>query len=246
MMRLLVSVRDVDETLAAVRAGVDFVDFKEPGAGALGGLPLATIRALVDALHDEGVGLPLSATIGDLTDPDAIRAQVDAVGRCGVDYVKVGIQRDDPAAPALLEWLSDCGHAVVPVFIADQGIDPELVAMAAELPFPALMADTADKLAGSLFDVAGLCELHAFVEMVRGAGKLAGLAGALQLSHIPVLMALETDFAGFRSAVCQGDRAGTLDPALLARLRAALRPAQAPARRSWPSSSERMRVMSVR
>lgn len=246
MMRLLVSVRNVAEALDAAHGGVDFIDFKEPGAGALGGLPVAVIRNLVDALHDEGVTLPLSATIGDLTDPDAIRAQVDAVGRCGVDYVKVGILREDPSAPALLAWLDACGHAVVPVFIADKGLDPELVAQAAELGFPAIMADTADKRAGSLFNVAGLGELMGFVEQVHGAGKLAGLAGALQIAHLPVLQALEPDFAGFRSAVCHDDRAGALDPELLARLRGALHPLQAPARRSWPSSSDRMRVISVR
>ena len=80
----------------------------------------------------------------------------------------------------------------------------------------------------------------------RGAGKLAGLAGALQTTQLPVLLALEPDFAGFRSAVCHGDRAATLDPELLARLRGATHPFQAPARRSWPSSSDRMRVSSVR
>nr|WP_231497814.1 (5-formylfuran-3-yl)methyl phosphate synthase [Methylibium sp. T29-B] len=35
-MRLLVSVRNVEEALAAAAAGVDFIDLKEPSAGALG------------------------------------------------------------------------------------------------------------------------------------------------------------------------------------------------------------------
>ena len=65
-MRLLVSVRSPDEALLAARHGADLIDLKEPGAGALGGLPLATIRAIVAALRAEGVALPTSATIGDV------------------------------------------------------------------------------------------------------------------------------------------------------------------------------------
>ncbi len=46
-MRLLVSVRSVDEARLAAAAGADFIDLKEPSAGALGALPLATVRAVV-------------------------------------------------------------------------------------------------------------------------------------------------------------------------------------------------------
>jgi hypothetical protein len=38
MMKMLVSVRDIDEALAAAQAGADFIDLKDPAAGALGGL----------------------------------------------------------------------------------------------------------------------------------------------------------------------------------------------------------------
>jgi uncharacterized protein (UPF0264 family) len=94
-MRMLVSVRSVDEALLAARGGADFIDLKEPNEGALGGLPTATIGAIVGALRAHGIDLPVSATIGDLPmlARDAILAQVDAVGACGVDYVKVGIDR---------------------------------------------------------------------------------------------------------------------------------------------------------
>ena len=46
-MRMLVSVRDVAEAQEALRAGVDFIDLKEPAAGALGGLALPVIREVV-------------------------------------------------------------------------------------------------------------------------------------------------------------------------------------------------------
>ena len=223
-MKILVSVRSVEEALLAVAGGADFIDLKEPGAGALGGLPIATIRAIVDALRRHAGGRPVSATIGDVPMHEALRiAQcVEAVGGCGVDYVKVGIERV-PQARAVLDLLAASGLPVVPVFIADQGLDPDHVAHACALRFPAVMADTADKRAGSLFDALPIDQLQRFVSMVREAGALVGLAGALRIAHEPLLRALAPDFAGFRTAVCVADRNSALDPQRLRELVARMR-----------------------
>lgn len=231
-MRLLVSVRSVEEALLAAEGGADFIDLKEPSAGALGGLPIATIRAIVAALREQGRGLPVSATIGDLglADVSAVLARVAEVGECGVDYVKVGITRE-PGATAALAALArvrsgGVQYAVVPVFIADRGLDTALIEQACALRFPGVMADTADKLAGSLFDAVRSPDLHRFVGQVRSAGALVGLAGALRLHDLVALKVLAPDFAGFRTAVCAGDRRGALDPD---RLRDLVALARAPA-----------------
>ncbi|MDP9929041.1 (5-formylfuran-3-yl)methyl phosphate synthase [Variovorax paradoxus] len=223
MTRMLVSVRSVDEALIAARGGADFIDLKEPSDGALGGLPVATIGAIVGALRAHGIGLPVSATIGDLPMHalDRIRAQVDAVGACGVDYVKVGIERGHEAF-AVLDSLAACDWPVVPVFIADNGLDAALIAHACALDFPGIMVDTADKLAGSLFDAVPMADLRTFVAKVRASGRMAGAAGALRVAHIPLLQALAPDFAGFRSAVCVADRKTALCPERLAALAALL------------------------
>jgi len=222
-LRLLVSVRSVDEALCAADAGVDLIDLKEPAAGALGGLPITTVRAVVAALRERGGTGLVSATIGDvpMSAQALVLERVHAVAACGVDYVKVGIACD-AAAPAVLRALAASGWLVVPVFIADQGLDAALVAQAAGLGFPALMVDTADKRAGSLFDVIEQAPLRRFMATARAAGALAGLAGSLQRRDLPMLRALAPDFAGFRSAVCAGDRAGALDPQRLLALRAEL------------------------
>ena len=231
-MRLLVSVRSIDEALLAADGGAHFIDLKEPSAGALGGLPVATIRAIVAALRLQGRGLPVSATIGDLSmdDVPAVLARVAEVGDCGVDYVKVGIPRE-PGAAAVLDALARVSHAVVPVFIADRGLDNALIELACVLRFPGVMADTADKLAGSLFDAVPAAELQHFVARVRSAGALVGLAGALRLPQLPALRALAPDFAGFRSAVCGADRRAALDPQrlreLVAEVRSPVRPVAA-------------------
>ncbi|WP_085315720.1 (5-formylfuran-3-yl)methyl phosphate synthase [Derxia lacustris] len=248
-MRILVSVRDVAEARLAAAAGVDFIDCKEPAQGALGGLDPATIAAVVAELRAAGAGHTLvSATVGDwpVEALAAALAQARAVASCGVDYVKVGLW----PGPAGADWLAALArepYAVVPVLIADAGIDLALAEQAGALGFPAVMADTADKRGGSLAQRLGSAGLAAFVAAVaRGAAGpsarspgaaradaasatavgtrvLVGLAGALRAAELAEVAAAGADFAGFRSAVCAGDRAGQLDAGRLARLVAAAR-----------------------
>ena len=229
-MKLLVSVRSVEEVMAAAHGGADFIDLKEPSSGALGGLPLATIRAIVAALRVQRVALPVSATIGDISMDrlEDILSQVEAVGACAVDYVKVGIE-PGPRAIGVLEALAEQAWPVVPVFLADRGIDAEQLEHACGLGFPAIMADTADKGSGSLFDIVPPEVLRRFVARVREAGMLVGLAGALRAADVPALRALGVDFAGFRSAICSGHRGAALDPQRLHGLVAAVHGIVAPA-----------------
>lgn len=229
-IRLLASVRDVGEALAAADAGADFIDLKEPDAGALGGLPPARIDAIVAALRRAHPRLPISATIGDHAAHQLprIASLVAAVGDCGVDYVKVGVSSGDPAAQiALLEQLAAEPWDVVPVFIADHGLSFAAVERACRLHFPALMVDTENKAVGSLFDCLPEPLLASFVGHARRAGKLVGLSGALRPRHLPQLATLCPDFAGFRGALCDGGRGGVLVPSRLRELKLALAAATA-------------------
>jgi len=211
-MRLLVSVRGVDEALLAAAGGADFIDLKEPRSGALGGLPLATIAAIVAALRAAGHALPVSATIGDLAmeQPGEVLSRVDSVGDRGVDYVKVGIDARLGSA-GLLRALARCHRPVVPVLLVDRGLGALLVAQALSGGFAAVMLDTSDKAAGSLLELLPLSVLREFVGQARRAGVSIGLAGALRIEQLGMLLALEPDFAGFRGAVCVGHRAAALD-----------------------------------
>lgn len=236
MTRMLASVRNLHEALEAAGAGAHFIDLKEPAAGALGGLPPRRIARIVQALRALQPGIPISATIGDVPAArgDEILRRVAAVAACGVDYVKVGIAPGTASGDGarLLERLAGCGAAVVPVLLADDGIDQRLVDAALGAGrFPALMLDIADKRRGSLLRRHPAAALAAFVARVQSRGSLAGLSGALRAADVPALLALAPHFAGFRGALCAGDRAGALDAdrvrALVGRL--AARPAVAPA-----------------
>lgn len=242
-LRALVSVRDLTEARLVARAGVGFVDLKEPNDGALGGLALATIGAIVTALRAEAPGVPISATIGDWPADalETIEARVRAVAACGVDHVKVGIAprgASDPAALRLVDalgaWWRE-GLPLVPVLIVDGGVDagvdahgdarvdrPLLQCLCAQR-FAAVMLDTVDKRGGSLLQRLPPARLAEVIATVQGVGSLIGLAGALQLADLPALLALGPDFAGFRSAVCAGDRRLGLDGARLQALLGHLR-----------------------
>ena len=226
-MKVLISVRDSAEALLAACGGADFIDAKEPGQGALGGLPTSRVAAIVAALRTAHGDLPVSATIGDwpMSALEEVAARVAAVAACGVDYVKVGIVRE-PGAREVLDMLAHCGHAIVPVFIADHGLDADLIDHALARRFPALMADTADKSSGSLFDAVPMTALRKFVRAARASGTQVGLAGALQKQHAAALAELAPDFAGFRSAVCIGGRSQALDARRLSELLDSLRSAQ--------------------
>lgn len=218
-MKALVSVRNVAEALVAARAGVAFIDLKEPSQGALGGLDIATLHDVVGALRRERGGVVISATIGDFPSEalDEITAQVRRVAACGVDHVKVGVQAGAGAA-TLIRQLADLrgeGLSLVPVLIADHGVPDALVQQVAQGDFPAAMLDTQDKGAGSLLDCVPTDVLCRFVANVRIGGALAGLSGALRLAHLPAIVSFAPDFVGFRSAVCHRSREATLDATLL-------------------------------
>ena len=223
MVRLLVSVRNVEEALGAAAAGADFIDLKEPADGALGALPVERIVAVVAALRARHPEARISATVGDLAPGrrGEILARVRRVASCGVHYVKVGLWPGSPAqTSALVAGLAACKASIVPVLVADAGIDPALVEdVLQRRAFAGLMLDTADKQQGSLLQRVPLAGLAHFVAAVRSQGAMAGLAGSLRLQDAEALRALGPDFAGFRGALTVGERAAALDVRLVRQLR---------------------------
>jgi uncharacterized protein (UPF0264 family) len=223
-IRILVSVRDLAEATLAADEGVDFIDLKDPAAGALGGLPAARIAGIVHALRARsGFEGRISATIGDWPSgaTHAMLERVATVAATGVDYVKVGLAPGRHDA-SLIDKLARCGATIVPVLIADRGIDGALVQAAlAASAFPAVMLDTEDKRGGSLVQRLPRTALRSFVDAARDAGVLSGLAGALRLDDWTALHDIAPSFAGFRSAVCAGDRAQAMDASRLRGLRRA-------------------------
>ncbi len=199
----LASVTDADEARQVLAAGADIVDAKNPHAGALGALPLDTVRAIVNAVVGQA---PVSATVGDFPnmEPHAVARAVDMMAATGVDFVKIGLF----PAPALHDCLAAlaplCGqHRLVAVLFADRNPDIGLADRLAEYGFAGIMLDTLDKSAGGLLQHQPVARLARFVDHARHRNLISGLAGSLRATDIPILAPLGADYLGFRGALCR-------------------------------------------
>lgn len=223
-IRFLASVRNVDEARLAMAEGADFIDCKEPAAGALGALPHAVVGEIRRALPQD---VAVSATIGDLPcEPAILSAAASAMAATGVDYVKAGIFGGERAHESIgaLGRVELGSSRLVAVLFADQRPDFTLISAAAEARFAGVMIDTAGKDAGPLINNLSLEQLEQFIAAVRAHGMFAGLAGSLRLEHITPLRALAPDILGFRGALCAGgQRKGALDALSIRAVRRALK-----------------------
>ncbi len=208
----LASITNIDEARQALAAGADIIDAKNPHAGALGALPLDTVRAIVDAV---GGRTPVSATIGDFPtmEPYAVPHAVDMMAATGVDFVKIGLF-PTPALEGCLAALAPlCNrYRLVAVLFADCNPDIGLADRLAEYGFAGIMLDTMEKTAGGLLHYQTISYLARFVTQARSLKLISGLAGSLKATDIPLLEPLEPDYLGFRGALCHGhSRTDTLD-----------------------------------
>jgi len=199
----LASVTDADEARQVLAAGADIVDAKNPHAGALGALPLDTVRAIVNAVGGQA---PVSATVGDFPnmEPHAVARAVDMMAATGIDFVKIGLF----PAPALQDCLAALAplcsqHRLVAVLFADRNPDIGLADRLAEYGFAGIMLDTLDKTTGGLLQHQPVARLARFVDHARQRGLISGLAGSLRATDIPILAPLGADYLGFRGALCR-------------------------------------------
>lgn len=210
MIRLLASVKDEDEAEAALRGGADIIDFKDPGHGALGALPLALIVAGVQRVAHRA---PTSATAGDWPlDPAVLTAAAERTAASGVDFVKLGLLPGAGLEHCILALAPLAKrHRMVAVFFGDRGVPLHALHTLSTAGFAGAMIDTFDKHAGSLRHHLGDGVLGAFVEVGRNLGLMTGLAGSLRVEDIAPLAGVGADLLGFRGALCQpGGRAAPL------------------------------------
>lgn len=228
---LLASVTDLHEMELARAGGADIVDLKQPAFGALGAWSTQALTAAVMLWNAWGeqlgpAGRPaLSATVGDQPMvPGLIRAAAERVADTGVPLVKVGLFVS-PHAHGCIEALAPLASRVrlIGVLFADEAPDFAVLAALGRAGFAGVMVDTADKKAGSLTAHLDPLTLGQFVAEARRHGLMTGLAGSLRLEDIPALVGVGADYLGFRGALCEGGRTGTLDPARLGQVHARLR-----------------------
>jgi dihydroneopterin aldolase len=222
MTGMLASVTNGRELDLAIRAGVDIIDLKNPHSGALGALPIESIRSLVARCAGR---CPVSATVGDLPgEAQQMTQAIHLTGECEVDYVKVGFfsrQGLDQCLQAIAALTPS--YNLVAVLFADRTPPLARLRAFADAGFRGVMLDTAGKGGGGLLEHIGLRQLQRFVTETRSLNMLSGLAGSLRLEDIPPLHALLPDYLGFRGALCEGNsRTASIAPHRLREIHDAL------------------------
>lgn len=214
-VRLLVSVRDAEESRAALDGGADIIDAKEPSAGALGPVGLFTLRSIVARVN----GLrPVTAALGDAVDTSTLSRLAHEYAYAGASLVKIGFagvasQRD---AVALIAAARDgaAGRAgIIAAAYADAecvgSLDPRVIVDAAATAGAAgVLLDTANKQGPGLPGLLSAAALQAWVDTARDAGLLVALAGRLTLADLDAVLKVNADVIGVRGAACDNGRTG--------------------------------------
>lgn len=206
MTQLLISVTSIDEAAVALAHGADIIDLKDPGKGALGALPLATIESVISFVNAQK---PVSATIGDLPMlPTVILEAVTALAELKVDFIKIGFFETDDYQPCLtaLQSLTADGIKLIAVLFAEHVYSSDLIAAIKQAGFIGVMLDTANKNGISLMDHYSEAQQLAFSKQVFKRGLSLGLAGSLQLKHVAAAKKINPTYIGFRGGVCHDNK----------------------------------------
>lgn len=224
--RLLVSVRDLAEAQAAVEGGADWIDLKEPTAGALGAVSIETAREVAEWV---GSRRPLSAALGELSDwRECAARQLLEVPT--VSAVKLGLAGCAESGSWRTEWLSAAeeiqaaGKTLVAVVYADwrrvgAPRPDEILSLAEQTTCQHLLVDTFDKKSRSSLAQLGETELRRILNWARRSGLRTVVAGRITRGELGDLPGNLIDVVGVRGGVCPADREGTVEARLVTEMR---------------------------
>lgn len=233
MSQLLISVTSVEEASIALQHAADIIDLKNPAEGALGALPLDTIVEITEFVSRSADGQKkiTSATIGDLPmQPELLFNQVMALSSAGVDIIKIGFFVASDGKPSdyqscldALASQANTGFGLVAVLFAELVYPETLLPAICKAGFSGIMFDTVHKNGKTVLDYYSVNEMKNIAHDIRHAGLRFGLAGSLNVQHLPLIKTIAPDYIGFRGGVCDAhSRTAALDPDKIKAIRALL------------------------
>jgi uncharacterized protein (UPF0264 family) len=214
-MKVLISIRSINELSSCMEGGADIIDLKNPDEGSLG----AAAPWFIKEVKEKARMFPVSAAIGDMPNlpGTAALAAVGAVDS-GADIVKVGlygthtenecISLMSNVVKAIRKF--DLEVIIVGAGFADAksygGIDPMKIPKIIKIAGADIaMLDTKNKNGKNLFDFLSVSKLKQFVDESHNLGLKAALAGSLRATDLPIIYNLGADITGFRSAACSNN-----------------------------------------
>jgi len=212
MTQLLISVKNVEEALLVLEAGVDIIDLKDPDVGALGALDLVATRQILQVIKGQvlvsaatGFHTLVSATVGEQhASLSELIEDINVRAQSGVDIIKIGVSAlfYDPRFFAEMSKLAHVGVKMVAVFFADETPDLDLLPALQKASFYGAMLDTRNKQR-HLFAMQTKKTLHLFTQLCKKHHLKSGLAGSLKPQHIETLIEVDSTYIGFRGGACE-------------------------------------------
>jgi uncharacterized protein (UPF0264 family) len=243
MVLVLVSVRQVDEADLAWKAGVPWVDLKEPEHGSLGCPTWEVAKQVSDRLSLLAAGAAdrtqCSVALGELDELTPERLEIARL----FPFAKVGLSRQSETG----DWRATLLHLqrqlrpeteLVPVIYADtQGESSpaweHVLELTLQMRVPWLLVDTFHKKRPRLSELPGTDWLRSLCLQARAGGVQVALAGRLGPEDLMWAEQLGCDMMGFRSAVSRGgQRRDAIDPK---RIEALLKAVDAGSSEPWRS-----------
>ncbi len=228
-MKLLISPKDKDEAIEALRGGADIIDIKNPEEGSLG----ASYPWIVNEIKEVCKDRETSATLGDVKKNFGVFSLAAyALSSLGVDYIKVGfLMKDFDEALKLAKFIKKSiklSKRKSKLILAGYGdyreinsINPiKLIEVADIVNADGVMIDTYQKTGKTLLDYMKYDEISTFVKKAKEKGLITALAGSLGRSEILKLKNLKPDVFGVRGAVCIGNRLGRISAELVKEIKA--------------------------
>ena len=224
--RLLVSVRDLQETQAAVAGGADIVDVKEPANGSLG---RASLRVISDVVQFCDQQVQSSAALGELLEwRNEKSADCDSIHipladefpdlPTNLSFAKVGLA----GLKDCVDWQSQYVNFLASRFpskstdwiavayadaeLADAPAVIDVLDLVVQTPtiFAGMLIDTYDKSSGHLLECLDSSELLSIRRRLSETGQLLALAGKLNESLLLDLRTCDPDIIAIRGAACEG------------------------------------------
>jgi len=237
LIKLLVSIKHVDELEDAIYGGADIIDIKDPSKGSLGLPDFEILKNIVTKIKDLNTNnnIEISVAGGDIKSYDySLKYIAYVVASLNINYFKIGLamlSRD------LAEFISKEISKVLKLFnitklvlvgYADysriESIEPlEIINIAKNVRANVVMIDTYIKDGKSTFNFLSKNYLQEFVKEAHRRGLLTALAGSLKKQHISNAIKLGFDIIGVRGAVCKGNRRGFISKELVEELKRSIK-----------------------
>ncbi|RLI95788.1 MAG: hypothetical protein DRO92_01090 [Candidatus Altiarchaeales archaeon] len=212
-MKLLISPKNKEEAIEAIKGGADIIDVKNPEEGSLGANFPWVINEIKNVTPRD---VEISATIGDFPYlPGTASLAARGVATLGVDYIKVGlygienIDQGIKVGNAVVKSVKDYDNniRVVIAGYADyykiNSVGPEIVLkIAQKSKADFFMLDTAIKNNGNLFSHISKSNLRNLVKKAHNIGILVAVGGSIGKEDIEPLFDTGVDVIGIRGSVC--------------------------------------------